>query len=79
MSPGPPKGGSLSQVDGIDRVAAPLAHELGQTVAVINGAVGMLRAGLGADPNALDFLDHEAERLRTLTDELLVLAAGDRS
>jgi signal transduction histidine kinase len=79
MSADPPKGGSLSQVEGIDRVAAPLAHELGQTVAVIGGAVSMLRAGGGADPNALEFLDHEAERLRVLTDELLLLTTGQRS
>jgi signal transduction histidine kinase len=78
MSHDPPKGGSLSQVDGIDRVAAPLAHELGQTVAVISGAVSMLRAGGGADPNALEFLDHEAHRLRALTDQLLQLTAGHR-
>ena len=78
MSHDPPKGGSLPQVDGIDRVAAPLAHELGQTVAVIGGALGMLRASPGADPNAIDFLAHEADRLRALTDELLAIAAGDR-
>ena len=77
MSHDPPKGGSLSQVDGIDRVAAPLAHELGQTVAVIGGALGMLRSSPGADPNAIDFLAHEADRLRVLTDELLAIAAGD--
>jgi signal transduction histidine kinase len=78
MSPGPPKGGSLSQVDGIDRVAAPLAHELGQTVAVLAGAIGMLRASPGADPNAIDFLTHETDRLRALTDDLLAIASGDR-
>ena len=50
MSHDPPKGGSLSQVDGIDRVAAPLAHELGQTVAVIGGALGMLRSSAGRGP-----------------------------
>ena len=77
MSDDPPKGGSLSQVDGIDRVAAPLAHELGQTVAVIGGALGMLRSSPG-DQTALDFLSHEADRLRALTDELLAIAAGDR-
>ena len=77
MSPDPPKGGSLSQVDGIDRVAAPLAHELGQTVAVIGGALGMLRASGASDAHALEFLEHEAERLRGLTDELLAIAAGD--
>lgn len=76
MRPGPPAGGSLTQVDGIDRLAAPLAHELGQTVAVISGALGMLRAGGGADPNALEFLTYEADRLRALTDELLEIAAG---
>jgi signal transduction histidine kinase len=79
MSADPPTGGSLSQVEGIDRVAAPLAHELGQTVAVISGAVSMLRAGGGADPSALEFLDHEVQRLRALTDELLQLTAGQRS
>ena len=78
MSPDPPKGGSLSQVDGIDRVAAPLAHELGQTVAVIGGALGMLRASPGADQNAVEFLAHEVDRLRALTDELLAIAAGSR-
>lgn len=78
MSPDPPTGGSLSQVDGIDRVAAPLAHELGQTVAVIGGALGMLRSKGGADSDALEFLEHEAARLRGLTDELLSIAAGDR-
>jgi signal transduction histidine kinase len=79
MSPDPPKGGSLSQVDGIDRVAAPLAHELGQTVAVINGSLEMLRSGGGADTTALEFLAHEADRLRSLTDQLLMLAAGEES
>lgn len=78
MSHGPPKGGPLSQVEGIDRVAAPLAHELGQTVAVIGGALGMLRASGSSDRNALEFLEHEAERLRGLTDELLAIAASDR-
>ena len=78
MRPGPPQGGSLSLVDGIDRVAAPLAHELGQTVAVIGGALGLLRARGGADATAMDFLAHEADRLRRLTDDLLALAAAGR-
>ena len=78
MSDDPPKGGSLSQVDGIDRVAAPLAHELGQTVAVLGGALGMLRASGGADPNAIEFISHETDRLRALTDELLAIAEGER-
>ena len=78
MSHDPPKGGSLSQVDGIDRVAAPLAHELGQTVAVLGGALGMLRASGGADPNAIEFISHETDRLRALTDELLAIAEGER-
>ena len=76
MSHDPPKGGSLSQVDGIDRVAAPLAHELGQTVAVLGGALGMLRSSGGADPNAIEFISHETDRLRALTDELLAIAEG---
>jgi signal transduction histidine kinase len=79
MSTGPPEGGPLSQVDGIDRVAAPLAHELGQTVAVLGGALELLRAGGGADETALEFLGREADRLRVLTDELLGVAAGRRA
>jgi signal transduction histidine kinase len=78
MSTGPPDGGPLSQVDGIDRVAAPLAHELGQTVAVIGGALELLRTRGGADQTAMDFLSREADRLRALTDELLALAPGRR-
>ena len=79
MSPDPPHGGSLSQVDGIDRVAAPLAHELGQTVAVIGGALDLLRARGDADKTGMDFLSHEADRLRAVIDELLSLAAARRT
>lgn len=71
MSPGPPQGGPLTQVDGIDRVAGPLAHELGQHVAVLSGALGMLHDHGGADMEALRILGSVEERLRLLTEDLL--------
>ncbi len=74
----PPKRGPLAQIDGIGRVAAPLAHQLGQSVAVIAGALDMLQSAGGADEDALRLLAREADQLRTLTDELLSIAAGHR-
>ncbi|MGZ4267789.1 MAG: hypothetical protein ACXVFN_02750 [Solirubrobacteraceae bacterium] len=76
MSAGPPSGGSLAQVDGIDRVARPLAHELGQSVAVLSGALAQLRDCGGADPTAVLLLSSVEGRLRRLTEELLAVA-GD--
>ena len=43
-----------------------------------SGARSACCAPPGADPNAIEFLSHETDRLRALTDELLAIAEGER-
>jgi hypothetical protein len=54
------------------------AHELGQSVALLGGAIDQLRRDGHTDPAVLELLDAVDDRLRALTEELLAAERGER-
>lgn len=54
------------------------AHELGQSVALLGGAIEQLREAR-TDPGVLELLDAVEDRLRALTDELLAAESRERA
>ena len=63
---------------GLGRVAAGIAHELNNPIAVILGYAKLLRRRADAtDPKVLAAMEEEAERCRQVIDGLLELTRGD--
>ncbi|HEX6058625.1 MAG TPA: ATP-binding protein [Gemmatimonadaceae bacterium] len=71
----------MEKLAGIGRLAAGIAHEIGNPLGAINGYVHLLRRALGREPGmieTLDGLEHEARRIDRIVRALLDYARPRR-